>query len=71
MSLGGILVNTVGDGAFRMAHSVLVMMYEHCPDETTHHEAIFLVSSLSVPLDISNQISTVGSCDSAAIFKID
>jgi len=55
---GPNLANMVGGGAVRSLHfgwqSVLMMTSEqvHCPDETTLCVTTFLVSSLSVPLDI-------------------
>jgi len=62
---GPNLANTVGGGAVQSLHfgrqSVLMMSSEqvHCPDETTLCVTTFLVSSLSVLLDIfqSNQCS--------------
>ena len=57
-------MNMVGDGAVQNRHfgwqSVLVMMCEkvRCPGETAHHDATFLVSSLSVPLGIFPSVTT-------------
>ena len=52
----------MGGGAVQKLHfewqSVLVMTYEQMqrPDETTHRVTTFLVSSLSVPLDIFRSV---------------
>jgi len=59
----GEYIHTLGDGSVRYRHftwhSVHVMTCEqgHCPRETAHRYAIFLVSSLSVPLDIVSRDS--------------
>jgi len=50
------MVNMVGNRAVQNQHfrwhSVLMMCEQvHCPGETAHRDAIFLVTSLSVSLD--------------------